>query len=354
MSTNFVPLFDKMGTKPGNNFVNASRTGGGGGFGGRGFWGGQVEHVKLVGNATDEDFQTGRTKAPVLTTELPQSVNILIDSRNRLQPDINLNPFDFRVSLNANLFRSRYMRVRKVVIPKPPNINQNNNIFIFYEGADIQRTVVIPPGYYNTTQFANTLQALCTAASTNVFTCVFDAQTRTFNLSSIAVFFISVNCNFIQRGSSFVPFETRNELSGATVAGDGALSWNSGVASMLYTRYIYLCSEALNIFSFAVSRTSDTGINEDILAIVDITSIYSAEDWDVGRPFAGGYQTVETPESPHISLMNPQRNLNPQVDAYVLDEYGLDLNLSFDLSVVGGVNYPPNQAGISFWMEITF
>jgi hypothetical protein len=352
MSTNFVPIFDRMGTQPGNNHIggNIGKTDRGN------MWNGAVVHAKLVSNAPDEDFQTGRTKAPVVSVEPPQSVNILIDSKNRLNPEIFTNPFDFSVSLNSNLYRSRFMRVTKVVIPKPLNVTKNNNQFIYYEGADVRTEVTIPPGYYNTTSIGNTLQSLCTTASTlgSVFTCVFDQATRTFNLSSTNNFFIESDCTFIQRGSNFIPFDTRSVAAGATVFDDGELQWNSGVSSMLYTRYVYVCSEALNKYCFADSKSSDTGLNEDILAIADITSMYNAQDWAIATPFAGGYETVLTPEAPYISLRNPQRAMSERADVYVLDEYGINFNDSFDLSYVGGPTYPTNQAGVSFWMEVSF
>ena len=117
MSTNYVPQIESGGTRPGNNQLGVGRGGGGGG----------VNHVKILGNAVDEDFQTGRTKAPVFTSEEPQSVNLLVDSKSRLNLEENSNPFSFRVTINSNLYRSRFVRVRKIVVPKIPNINPNNN-----------------------------------------------------------------------------------------------------------------------------------------------------------------------------------------------------------------------------------
>ena len=64
----------------------------------------------------------------------------------------------------------------------------------------------------------------------------------------------------------------------ATTSVGAPTSLQSGVASMLYTRYMFVCSESFNTFSFADSKSSDTTLNEDILAVVDLTSIYSPED----------------------------------------------------------------------------
>jgi len=342
MSQNYVPLFDKMGTQPGNNHQLAGR--------GASNWHGTVTHVKLVSNATDEDFQTGRTKAAVISVEKPQSVNVLVDSNNRLNPLSSTNPFNCRISLNSNLFRSRFMRVSKVIVPKPPNVTRNNNTLTIYEGADVPYTITIPPGYYNTLEIANTIQTLLTATAGGTYTCTFDPTTKTFSLSSTVPFYISLRCSFIERGSNFIPFQFFDPLAGATVAVNGALSFNSSIACLLYTRYGYVCSEAFNTFSFADTKTSNTQLNEDVLAIIDFTSTIHPLDWEIGRPFSGCWETIHTPEAPHLSLRNPQRNLSSEADVYLLDEYGDSFNEAMDM----GEGFPPNAAGFSFWMEITF
>ncbi len=353
MSQNFVPLFDKQGTQPGNNYVGRgisglSRGGGGSSVGG----GAGVQPVKIISNAPDEDFQTGRTKPPIITTELPQSVNILIDSNDRITPNIQINPYDFRCSLNSNLYRSRFFRVQKVLLPKIPNITQNNNTFHFYDGADVLNVVTIATGYYNATTFAN---ALTLGMGVN-YVCVYNPLKKTFDITNIAPanFFISPNCSFIQKGNNFAPFETQDELAGATVAGNGRLTWSSGIAGMLYTKHVLLASESFNTFAFAISKTSDIAINEDVIAIVDVANQYNESDWAPGSQFAGIYTAIYTPDAPFISLRNPQRNLNPQVDILVLDEYGLNLNEAYDYGGPSHVGYGANRTGFSFWMEVTF
>jgi len=354
MSQNYVPLFDKMGTQPGNNHSLAQ--GRGGRQGTEALWGGNtVLHTKLVSNAPDEDFQTGRTKAPIITIERPQSVDVLLDSKDRViaSPD---NPFDFRASLNSNLYRSRFMRIKKTVLPKAPNINKQNNILRIISGADVVTNLTIPIGFYTPVSLANEIQLNATA---NVpgginFTCVYDDLTKTMHLTSAGVapdFFISSLTNFVTRGKHLVPFQTHDETAaGNTVALIGSTDVRSGIANMLYCRYVYLCSESFNAFSFSVSRTSNPRLNEDVLDIVDLTNTYSDSDWAGSSSAVPGYHMIESPRAPTISLRNPQRNLNPQIDAYILDEYGDNYNELFDL----GAGYPPNQIGFSTWMEVTF
>jgi hypothetical protein len=355
MSTNYVPPFERMGTRPGNTQL------GGGGMGRNGDL---VNHVKIVGNAVDEDFQTGRTKAPVFTSEEPQSVNILIDSKSRQDRASQPNPFKFRASINSNMYRSRFGRVRKILVPKVPNINLNNNeLWIYTRKATApfytKNIITIPVGYYDTITIANTISTLLTNevdGGIYTYVCVLNATNKTFNISTPdaeGIFMISSNCSFIQYGSNMIPFQAYDEGNDPfqVLDDNGAYSVNSNMSCMLYTRYIFLASESFNSYAYAISRTSDIHIADDIIAIADISSTYFAEDWEVGRPFAGLCREVSTPEAPLISLRNPQRNLNSVADFYVLDEYGINLGKAFEL----GDGYPSESAaGIAFWLEITF
>ena len=142
MSQNYVPLFDKQGTQPGNNHQLAGGRSGENGS----LWANSVIHTKLVSNAPDEDFQTGRTKPPVFTVEQPQSVNVLVDSNSRPHRlTTQRNPFEFRSTFNSNLYRSRFCRVKKVIVPKPPNINQNNNHIRFNLTHLLDPPIIIGP-----------------------------------------------------------------------------------------------------------------------------------------------------------------------------------------------------------------
>lgn len=357
MSQNYVPLFDKMGTQPGNNHSLAGGRGKGGNSA-RPLWGGDVvSHVKLVSNATDEDFQTGRTKAPILTIERPQSVDVLLDSKDRgyESPETD-NPFDFRGTLNANLYRSRFMRIKKTILPKGPNVNKQNNILRIVSGADVITNLTIPVGFYTPTGLASEIQSNATANVPGgiIFTCSYEYLTKTFKLTSSGGtpnFFISNLTNFVIRGKNLVPFKAYDErTAGNTVALIGTSDVRSGIANMIYTRYAFVCSESFNAYSFSVTRTTNIRLNEDVLAMLDLTSTYSAADWDDSSPSVGGFYTILTPGAPTISLRNPQRNLTPELDAYMLDEYGSDYNEIFDF----GVSFPRNQVGFTTWMEVTF
>jgi len=341
-----------MGTKPGNNHF------GGTGNPRLGVGGVEILHVKQISNAQDEDFQTGRTKPPVTTIEHPQSINVVIDSRNRLDESVNSNPFNFRVTLSSNIYRSRFTQVKKVIIPRIPNITQNNNVLVVFVdlsgGLNVptKLTARLPAGYYTTSSICNTLASTLSSflPSPEVFVCVFDNLTQSFQLSCTVNFFISSNCNFVTRGLNFVPFLSFDENVGG-LAEYGKRDIYSGISCLHYTRYVFLCSESMNNFSYANSRTSDPRINEDIIAVVDVEDLYS-QFGIISSPLSLACKTISTAhEAPIISLRNTQRNLSPEMDCYVLDEYGSDLNEAF---YFGNESAPKNSTGITFWMMIDF
>ena len=354
MSQNYVPLHDKMGTKPGNNHV----LGVGGGGGGGGGFGQGIIHTKQVSNAQDEDFQTGRSKPPVYTVEKPQSVNILIDSKHRLETGAAQNLFDFSVTLSSNLYRARFVQVKKVIIPKIPNINPNNNRFIIYYAdpdTDVSTPLnfEIPGDFYNPSTFCNEVntQLNLVAPPNVIFACEYLPQRHRFKLICTTNFYISNESTFITFGGNFIPFPSLPPTAEPII--EGSTEIVSGIACMLYTRYIYLCSEALNTFAYAVAKVSDPKINEDVLAIVDVTENY-LDTQVVGAPYTANCRSYATGGAPIISLRNPQRNLSPEMDCYVLDEFCKDLNIAFSQTQATSPYEEPNQLGIAFWLEVTF
>lgn len=314
-----------------------------------------ITYVKIMTQQADDDFQTGRTKPPLFTSEDPQSISLVVDGKTRTP---TMNPFRFRVSINNNLFRARMARVSKVVIPKPPNITQFNNILTFrqFDGVIItEHNIILQPAFYNTTTLANEIATKMTASAggANVYVVTFDSITRTFTISYTnngvpEQFYIVNTSTFITRGEFLAHFDSQNPGLDPSVVGLG--SFTSSVAGMVYTRYAVVSSESFNQYSFSDSRATTLFLRNNIICMVDMTSIYSPEDYDVGTPYSGVFATVSTPEAPHIMVTNPQKNLNERVDIFVQDEYGEDFN---DLMALGA-GFPTNTLGISLWMEVSF
>ena len=132
---------------------------------------------------------------------------------------------------------------------------------------------------------------------------------------------------------------------------------------MLYTRTITVHSTRLTNTAFARSRTSDINIPTNIIAVVDLSSLYNPENFDIGVPFAGRYKTVDTPEAPNIVIANSEKNLTNLLDFFVRDEYNTDLDLVMDTPYIPPVNLAPhpqssfigkNELGFSLWLQVYF
>jgi hypothetical protein len=316
-----------------------------------------VTYTKLVSNQNDEDIQTGRTKPTLITAESPQSIQLVVDGKTRLGQ--NETPSSFRVSMNSNLFRARMARVSKVVIPKPPNVTQFNNriVFTVWDTVTTQPLTFfanLPVGFYDTTSLANALAAAMNAVASVVpfsFSVNFISISRNFEVvsSTSDKFYFHSECPFIARGLFLMNLPSFPAGSDPNVVGTPTVT--GGIAGMVYTRYAIISSESMNQYSFSDSRSTTLLQKTDVICIVDLTSLYTPEDFDQGSQYGGAlYSTIDTPEAPHIMVTNPQRNMNDKIDIRVQDEYGSDYNDLLEL----GAPSPPNSLGISLWMEVTF
>lgn len=317
-----------------------------------------LTYSKIVSSDMDEDVMTGRTKPPRFVVERPQSISVVIDGKSRTP---GMDPFNFRVSINNNLFRARLARVHKVVMPKPPNINQFNNVINFnvWDGSVTKvASCTLQPAFYTSGSLSNELATKMTAAAfaagaiLSIFTVSFDPITRTFNIGHTyngapEGFYIDNTSSFIIRGEFLAPFASFAPGASAELSPSDI---NSGTAGMLYTRYAIISSESFNQYSFSDSRATTLFLKNNIICIIDMTTVYTSEDFDVAVPFSGTFTTFETPDAPHIMVTNPQKNMNERVDIFVQDEYGEAFHSVMDL----GADYPTNTLGVSLWMEVSF
>ena len=315
-----------------------------------------VTLTKIVGNQGDEEIATGRGKPPVFTAEPQQSAQLVIDGKDRNQ---FMTPFSFVANIGGNLFRARMAKVSKIVMPKPPNITKFNNVLSFRQFnlvVNTTFTITIPPGYYTTTALSNAVANLMTAITPvpSTYAMSFDITRRGFNVtyteagSPGASFYFIESSSFIIRGKNLAPF--RSFADGLDAGAIGLTVQPSNVAGMLYTRYAVVSSCSFNRFSYGDSRMSTNLLNNNIIATIDITAVYTPDDFDMCVEYSGVFFTTKTPESPRLMVSNPQRNLDPKVDIFVQDEYGENFNELFDL----GSAFPANELGVSVFLEVTF
>ncbi len=306
--------------------------------------------VRIQSNRKDEDIDTGYSKPALFCVEEPDSVNLLIDGKDKLSS--GETPFNFTVDMRQNLYRSRSVRVGKCVIPLINNITPFNNQVQIKHAEGTTGIITLQPAFYNTTTLSNELTAKINAqyvidGIVDTVTTSFDPVTKTFSIQSVLSknFFIVDSCSFITRGKFCAPFESEPLAN----APSKTIIYSS-MAGLLYTRFVTVHSAQLNYYSYGSSLTSDPRQGQNIIAILDVCSIYSDSDFDISTPFAGNFATIETPSAPQLNVVNSQKNMFSRIDIQVRDEYGEDMQAVMNI----GSPYPENTLGISLWMEVKF
>jgi hypothetical protein len=250
----------------------------------------QGQPVILLSNRTDEAIETNVRKPCLITTENPDSVQLLIDSKNRV--NVTDNPFQFTVDLTTNLYRARSCRCTKAILPKIPNVTYFNNSLQIKHDLGTTATFTIQSAFYNTNSLSNALTAAINAAFAAVpiadtVVTAFDPVTRTFSITSTGChnFFIAAGCTFITHGRFLAPFESQALASAPTKS-----TIYSGPAAMVYSRYITVQSPSLNQYSFSNTLTSSFSQQSDIICILDVSNIDNPDDYDPTKAFAGIYK----------------------------------------------------------------
>jgi hypothetical protein len=303
--------------------------------------------VGIASNRADPKIESGENLPCLFQMESPSSVNMLIDSKDRT----NGNDARFQVDLKYRLPRPRYVTLKKVIIPKIPNVTSLNNGIRINHEKGLTDTFYIPPGIYNTTDLANTLTAVINAAFAAVgildtVTTTYSVITRSFSIQSVSpfYFFIIDTSTFILRGEFLVPFASQpiTDVPSSSVV-------YSGIAGMLYTRYLTISSDSLTQNSFSSSILSRVGQPNNIIGLVDIADIYTADDFDVSKPFTSLYRTLDV-DGPKLSVMTGARTLNSNIDITITDGYGYCLEEALNL----GPPFPENKLGLVLMFIIDF
>lgn len=303
--------------------------------------------VQVLTNQQSDRIKKGE-ELPFLTqVETGSSVSILVDSKDR----ISGTPSNFRASFRSRIPRVRYIQLEKVIIPKIPNVNPNNYSLQIKHALGTTAVFNLPSGIYSTTALSNQLTnsinaAFVTAGIADTVTTVYNQNTRTFTISSVGLqnMFIVNSCSFITRGQWLVPFASQpitDVPSSPTI--------QSGIASMLYSRYLTVASQAANLYSFASSITTRASQPNQLVGIVNICEIYTDADFDISIPYTSVYKTLPV-NGCKISVLNTQRSLFEEIDLSIADEYGTQLDTAFDL----GAGYPTSVLGMVFLFDCSF
>lgn len=307
----------------------------------------KIYTTALISNRKDQGILTGQELPYLVQVEATPSALVILDSKDRVSGSVS----DFRCDLFRNLPRPRYIKLHRVTIPKCNNVNNNNNQIQITHDLGTTAVFTLDQGIYNPTTLANELTAKINAAFAAVpiadtVTTAYDPNTRTFSISSVSGnnFYIHSECSFIVRGVFLAPFESLPAGS-PTVKSTNY----SGISCMLYTRYLVIQSYTLSQWIFATGASSRGSQAINMVSSVDMTGIYTAEDFDVSIPYSGVMGSLPVDDM-NVSVLNSQRLLPSEIDIRIVDEYGLLYETALQLSAT----YPTNNLGLSLFFNVTF
>ena len=269
---------------------------------------------------------------PLVSVEQSSSSILLIDSSDR--SNNQTDPFNFTIDLQSSIPRARFVRLKKVILPKINNVNNGNNTFVIKTTLGTTGIITLQTGMYNTTSIANELVSkinagYVAAGIVDTVTVSFDSITRSFSITSVGSvsFFIEETSDFIVYGDNLIPFESEplaNVPSKNTIY--------SGPAAMLSTRYFIVRSTLMSEYQFGRSIISSKNRQmSNVIAIIDVSGIYSPADWDISSPFKGIYVSLNT-DSEYISVQNPQDLLTQYLDFSIYDGYKRELSTLYNLA----------------------
>ena len=300
--------------------------------------------VNIITNRNNEFVRNGQELPFLVQTESPSSVTLLVDSSSRFYG----TPCDFRVALNVNIPRPRYLQFQKAVIPKLPNVTKyNNTLNIHFDNGVISGYTgdfTLPVGMYNTTSMCNALalaidDALMGAGVADTAVVTYSQLSRNFTISFLSMgFAFADDCTFITRGESLCGFQ------GETQTGMLA-SQSSGLSGMLYCRYLVVCSNVLCQYAYASSVVTNPKNPYNVIGIIDLAGMYDVYDFDVTVPYSGIYKNMPV-DGPILFQVNSSLMLPNELDFTIYDSYGNILDGALNNGFV-------STLGVSLTMNIS-
>lgn len=252
----------------------------------------------------------------------PPTTSLVVDSSDYNSRQDYLN---FTVLLNETAQKAKKISVFKVLMGCIPNVNYNNRSTTVKHEIYGSFTFNLICGFYTPTTFVNMfnsqIQAKLTAdGHTDVIVLSYDSNSRTFKITSNTgkkIDFID-SCDFIKYGDNLHNFKGIPQASNPSKT-----SVNSGIALMLYTKYISLHSSVISSKSAAGFSKASNGISQS-----DLIAVLSCEDHDIMdtryiKEMFSDSQIIIT------LLQSNLQKLSNQIDFRFLDEYGRPLDNAF-------------------------
>lgn len=285
---------------------------------------------------------------PCYVTALgPQQCIAIADAKDRVAGS---NGTNFTVDFRGEITRGRICRVSKVIMPKLPTINPNNNSITIRHALDggTPITFSLPNGFYNQVSLVNELKlafdAACVALP-DTFAVSYNAATHVINISSNGGnrwFFVD-SSPFIIRGIDVAGFQGLPVASNPAVS--GAVTQYSSSASFIYSRYVTLHSNALSRYVRTQSRNSSGDLT--IIAGISVVEDLTPQDFDTSGLFTGSSVTELTLQDAPRNAFNLKFGVLRHCDFFIRDQFGLDIYDAINISPSG-----VNTFNCVIWLSI--
>lgn len=280
--------------------------------------------------------------ARVRSTEVDR-ILFLADSKQR----ISGTPFSFQVSGYRPIY-GQTAYISRIMIPKIPNINANNNVFTITNATGTY-DITIPIGFYNQVSLVNALQAVLNPFGLpygDAFTVTYNSLNKTINITAAALPFFFVDSSpFALYGKNVCYFEAFP--AGSVLGVVGALSHNSSFLELIYSKYVNILSNRLCSNAVDIPRLSNGRVN--VVAAISLAQHYDPQDYDPTGVFTGSILVEQVISDSAVLRIACQKKDLTAIDFTLEDEFGFPLDNALNL----GVNYPTNYAGCLIWLTVT-
>jgi hypothetical protein len=277
-----------------------------------------IKSVYLEASPEDENMTLGKYPPQRIMTEAQDTATMLIRSDDRTFG----NDFDFQIDILTSTYSIRKIQLAKCIFPLLPQINIHNKS-ITVTHADGTVTFDLEDGFYSVQGLVNMMQDKFTTAwlsldVTNLVTISYDIDRRSISIvdDNGENFYIHTNCPFDRYARNVVKFPSQVAGSPLTTTSIESLS-----LGMIYSRYVTLRSNRLTQDQKSFSVISKNG-PADIVAVIDLASQYTTDQFAVSASFPGTDQVIDTLNySPRINTVNRFKSFKV-MDFQFIDEFG--------------------------------
>jgi hypothetical protein len=282
--------------------------------------------VKLAADEEDPALVSGKYFPQRVMMQPCYTSALIVDSQDRVAGFGD--GFNFVIDLHQEITRARSIQLTRIILPKVPNINTNNNTISFkheLSGSTIL-TFTLPNGFYSpanlATAIAQNMSALLVAYGGSTTGQIIGSYNVGNYDHLITIHDIQDKKFFFDMNSSFIKYAVNVAgLPGLDISGDPAVVGSGTISSshVLYSRYYIIQSKRLSETMRTPSFSSD--LRNGIIGIVDCVDNFLPEDYSESTNNTTADFSADVLNAPLINIALDQKNIST-FDITITDEFG--------------------------------